>query len=554
MLRQHEKNIVFLMLLTVVMSGCAGSKLRNLVTRSDYQSLEELEAADARDAALLEKKVRDQEAKEALVSSGKAVDADDAESTSEEPKRGGIFNLASFFTRKPSMSEIEPDPFVDVKTEVAQAAQESEKAVEAKVAKASEKVTAKAAEAVGKTDQAATEKAEKFTTTISSVEEQAKSLFEELAAASAEDETSATAGAADFAEMEIKPAQPPEPDTMSFADFAAHVDAQKNDVKQKADEIKVKASAQVAAPKEKAAAVVSNTVSEFDRLLGGFSDESPQQSVTDAKGALDDSFFEDIASTPKTAPSATVAPRMTESVVAGTKDTGPFFAEDAKSSTHAVVSPDSDPFAMAAQKHGFRGVRQEDPWAAFARQGVQQEDRNQVSSVSPSAAEPSAANQFQWGRQPALASPSSVQFPSLAESRPKAEYPAFAQVSATTPSANQPLLKAAPVETEPALGTSGGLMIPDLSGSSTNGTLSSTFEETYSEPAPLPGDPFLSAAPIMADIEDSLDGGLTEDSAAGGSAVTAVSGWTMRTWILVIGSVVVALLLLMPERQNRANA
>ncbi len=87
--------------------GCSGSRLRNMITRSDYKSLEQIEAQDsvkeAREAADREKAlVADGSANygEKLASQEREIDeATDAVSTEETKKKRGFLNLAGLLNR-----------------------------------------------------------------------------------------------------------------------------------------------------------------------------------------------------------------------------------------------------------------------------------------------------------------------------------------------------------------------------------------------------------------------------------------------------------------------
>ena len=94
--------IVGTMLLSSV--GCSGSRLRSLVTRSDYKTLEELEARDAEDAerAIVDKSLSG--------SDSARFASQERELDEEESSR---FSLSRLFSRKSDDSEIGEDPFVD---------------------------------------------------------------------------------------------------------------------------------------------------------------------------------------------------------------------------------------------------------------------------------------------------------------------------------------------------------------------------------------------------------------------------------------------------------
>ncbi|MCP4510119.1 MAG: hypothetical protein GY826_27420 [Fuerstiella sp.] len=144
-------------------SGCSGTRLRSLITRSDYVSLEELEAQDA--AAVAESK--ESESSESLVSSEQEASEDDANAA--EKKKKSWFSFAALLGRSSDDSELGPDPFVDTE-EVG-----TEKVV---VTDASDDINEESLA----TEAAVVKATEKYSATITDVEDQAEGLFDKLAA------------------------------------------------------------------------------------------------------------------------------------------------------------------------------------------------------------------------------------------------------------------------------------------------------------------------------------------------------------------------------------
>ena len=91
---------LFLTATLITSVGCSGSRLRNLISRSDYQSLEDLEAEDEATAN------RDESTDASFVSQTETTEA-------EKKERRGLLNLSSLFRRNRDENEIDPDPFVE---------------------------------------------------------------------------------------------------------------------------------------------------------------------------------------------------------------------------------------------------------------------------------------------------------------------------------------------------------------------------------------------------------------------------------------------------------
>ena len=117
MTKHIRLTLAFLLTVTAI-TGCSGGRLRNLISRSDYKTLEEVEAEDTltaeREAAADQKAFANaekelSESKGLLVSDESAVEADKADAPEEKKSR---FSLAGLFRRGDDSEEVTPDPFV----------------------------------------------------------------------------------------------------------------------------------------------------------------------------------------------------------------------------------------------------------------------------------------------------------------------------------------------------------------------------------------------------------------------------------------------------------
>ena len=513
-------------------SGCSGTRLRNLITRSDYLSLEELEAQDAA-AETAVAKSDESESGEKLVSSKEELSEDDTKAGEEKKK--SWFSFAALLGRSSDDSDLGPDPFVDVEETEAAKADTDDTDAESSVT----------TEAVAKTT-------EKYSATMTNVEDQAEVLFDKLA--SAEGESSID----DRVKLpKIVPASGiSAPGQKSFADFIAQRDDK--DTKSVANEVQseltdVVSEAQQANPfatdaVEPAIAEAKNAdeLSDFDRLFG--------EATTTADAPTTETTVKD-------AFTSELFPELDALIV--DSDAGPSAAEQNRK---LVTSPESDssipprpdfetqdsavdPFQLAARKHGFTEVPLQDPWAAFKKQ----EDDAAESNSDVESKNAASDDQFFWGDQTQTSQPEAFPVAEIATGSPDISppMPVFQPVSSSDwPSG---VTGGAQLSTD----LSAGLTLPTSSAPQPvpNGDLEQ-FAATTAEPASWTEDSFAVSDPTDADFADAF--GATMAAAAPqaktGSSVTATSGWPMRTWIFLIGFAVVAYLLFAPARQNRPKA
>lgn len=487
------KKLTFLLLTSLILSnvGCSGSRLRNMVGRSEYSSLDELEAREsggplgAQGESLANGSGND--GTSSLVSESQELDS--ADPVVVQKRRKGFFDFAKVFNRKSNDDEFAPDPFSEAKpsTEVKTVSLEAD------------------AKPVVKQQVATT--ADKFSSTISAVEQQSENLFDE-SLAKTESAFFETEPATNAVPNAISQATDVESQEDSFADFVrdqavAGVDAVVADVKQEAVTNLDKVSSATTEP------------TEFDALLSGASDGFEQAVAADSPSAL--------------------FPGLSEEFDAAFEESGT--APPSEADFADVVASVADPavlestFVETAQKHGFSTAESKDPWAAFGQ------GRSEVAMSQPQpVAEPKTAaanNDFVWGRAVESAAEPAVTFNDTQSERLH-ETPdqAFLQVSST-----RPLETRAPVEVSDSM----PLIIPGGSSSS--------------QPSPIHSDPFLAAVPAFDETADFPTE--SEVAAAVPTVATAEGGlsqWPRRTWFLLIGCLIVALLLFMPDRHNRTNA
>lgn len=493
------KKITFLFLASLILSnvGCSGSRLRNMVGRSEYSTLEELEAQDAdgsqgaQGEALADSASRNRTG--SLVSNSRELDSADAQADPDvkQKQRKGFFDFAKVFNRKTDEAEFAPDPFAE-----AQVSPEA-KTAPVKVAAISDAETVK--------KQVAT-KADQFSSTISAVEKQSETIFEESLAKSesALFETEPVAEGAVIAKGQATDGQS---EQGSFADF----------VREQADATPVVADVKKEAAKVFHTASAAKTVTnEFDAFLNETAGSFEETVVADAP----DAFF----------------PGLSEEFDAAFEQRDEADPAEADFADKVESIPNTDfvetTFSESAKKHGFAEGESKDPWAAFGQ--------GQAAAVTPrpnakNTEVVKAQNGFVWGRAIETVVADKPAF-TLDNPQPQDlnDVPnhGFLQVSST-----RPLETRSNVEVSHSM----PLMIPDSP---------SSYQS-----ASVQNDPFAS----MPSFEETTEGfpAEIEVAAAVPTVATAEGGlshWSRRTWFLLIGCLIVAMLLFMPDRNNRTNS
>lgn len=482
------KKLTLLIFTVLILSnfGCSGSRLRNMVGRSEYSSLEDIEPQDPADSAsrqgeaLAKDSTRDRDG--SLVSESRELDS--ADPVTVEKQRKGFLDFVKVFNRKSDTDEFAPDPFA-----------ESSSTTEIKTAS-----TKPDSEISPEKRPAAS--VDNFSSTIAAVEKQSETFF---------DESLAKAKSAPFETEPATKTADDQPATArsendSFADF----------VKQQTEAIPLVADVKTKATNAMhvVSATKNSAASEFDALLNEKTTAKELVAAADASSALFPGLSEEFDAAFQNSDAPQV-PKSSQANVVVTKSNDEMF--DA-------------PFVEVAEKHGFSRDGGKDPWAVFAQR---QSTETVAEAVQPAAQELKAKseNGFTWGLGVNSAPvDNEPEFPSSARQSHGSngfQDPAFLQVSSTRP-----------LETTP-------LMIPGGS-----------VTDTSTQPAEFSNDPFLTSVPMF----EATTGGTSVEgeSAAAIPTVAASPGglnqWSRRTWFLLIGCLIVALLIFMPDRRNRTNS
>lgn len=554
------KTTSLLLAVTVLaVSGCSGSRLRNMITRSDYKSLEQIEAQDsvkeARETADREKAIAagtaGAEADTKLVAQQNDATAD---ADAEEPKKRSRLSLAGLLNRDVAEDEISPDPFLVASRE--ENAAPDKPAIVATGNSIGDKTIQQTA---SKTTTTAADQAEQYVSNSTEAANTAAEMFRDIAATdaavkTASNDTPATANAVTTAEE-------------SFADFiAAQAKKSKSEFEQKVAEaaepvIQKEAAIQAA---EALAANPTGSVSAFDELLSAT--ETPRDTAavkqTANAGPSDDlvpgldellaetsgtAFPEDAVTTEKSADTA-ASPSFDS--VFGTSNPPAADSESATASTN--------PFAAEeAAKATAEPVADADPWAAFRN------NQQAVASVTNTesafgANDKQQAQPFNWADS------------STAEQTKKSEsHSPFSNASATksdssTASEKSPFTtaSASTVTTDAADETStAGLVIPPVAtqqvsfSSSDDANRGTAFDDSQTDPFAT-GAATSAGDDLFAQADDELFAAATAGIATEATVASdpaTFQGWSTRTWFFLLGCIIVALVLFMPERQKRTN-
>ncbi len=537
--------------------GCSGSRLRNMITRSDYKSLEQIEAQDsvkeAREAADREKAIAagkaGTEANTKLVAQQKEATAD---ADAEEPKKRNRLSLAGLLNRDVEEDKISPDPFLVANRE--ENATPDKPAIAATGSSIGDKTIQQTA---SKTTTTSADQAEQYVTNSTEPANTAAEMFRDIAATDAAVKTAAndkpaTANAVTTAEE-------------SFADFiAAQAKKSKSEFEQKVAEAAQPVTQKETAIQEAEALAANPTepVSAFDDLLS--STESPRDTAAGKQAAngepsddlvpgLDEllaetsgsAFPEDAVTTEKSADTAkspsfesvfgTGNPAVADSESA-TASTNPFATEEATNST-------AEPLA------------EDDPWAAFRN------NQQAVAAVTSTkngfaAGEKPQPQPFNWadssntGRTEESKSDSPFSNATATDSSTTVEKSPFTTASAST------------VMTDPANQTStAGLVIPPVAtqqvsfASSDDANRGTAFDDSQTDPFTT-GGATSAGDDLFAHADDELFAAAAADIATEATVATdsaTFQGWSTRTWFFLLGCIIVALVLFMPERHKQTN-
>lgn len=477
-------------------TGCTGSRLRNLISRNDYQSLEEINAAEAAEESTEAADTR-------LVSESREADADaDAEESpaaevAEDSDRGGLLNLASLFRR--DKDRIAPDPFVE-STEPAASATDN-------------RVTPIS-------DHSAEEIVRQATADSNS----ANAAEELIREAVAEAENAVADAAITEAEVQAEPVITPAAETnaaestvqKSFAEFIAE-QQQKNAARTtEIVESTTEAVADSANPFAEIVQQTPQTVSEFDELLQDQTEQFADQ--VDAADASE--LF----------PGIDALLTETQQVIEEEPSLDQFFSDTTETPTSAESdNPFTDVTAEeVAAQHGFeptQAAEENDPWAAF-----QQLQASSAGAVQQGTAEVDA---FAWASEPEATTAAAAPVVTAATPDESSTATPFQNVSAS-----YEVQPAAAEFTNPPAADPAALVIPSSQPTAQETNLFTTPFDATEE------DPFAEPA--------GADGAVVRTETAAGAPL--LGGFSGRTWFLLLGLAIVAVLLFLPERQNRTDS
>ncbi|MEP3479854.1 MAG: hypothetical protein ABJZ55_11450 [Fuerstiella sp.] len=516
---RRNHTILFATVVMVSISGCSGGKLKNLLSRNDYQSLEELDAGQP-----------------GLPDGNKTQVV-----SAKTDENKSFFRLPGFLKGDDESSVIAPDPFIDSTT--------------------SATIDSKVAEYRAKVDERIARQAEAAKTTLADVESQAKDLFEKsknriddpfAAFAESKPEETQSNGEANSTE--------PQEDT-SFAEMFG--EQSKPEMAQPLIAAATDNPFDTPSPPE-------SEMSEFDKLLQAHQQQTPdtanQMTIAPAEPKADNIFAE-LDQPAKSQPEATdfFGEEFATNAVAEKASSGDSFdslmngqnvAESADdiwmqldnqddtqngSSMESVFGSDfpaqekvtdaaeisfGEDFQQTASRHGFS--ENNSTWGSVTAESNQDQP---VTLLAP-------PEEHQFNNAPLVTHVGDGTHNLNSASAPASFFPASQSQSAEPVSA--------PMENQGM-----GLIIP--ASDSSDGNRFTDFESQPSKVQQIsatqvnPEQNSVAAASIESDMN------LFEDADMGPAvqAVKASEGWASKTWFLIIGCVLIAGLLFLPERQKR---
>lgn len=525
--------LVLLTTFAVSTCGCSGGKLRNLLSSNEYQTLDELKAEEA----------------------GLPGETETQLASADSEKSKSLFRLPGFLGGKDKESAIAPDPFVTASD--SESTEETIREYQARI------------------DARLAQKAAQGSNTLADVERQAEQLFQESKAEADQrfspfaDQVAEHVDSAEAVARNVV-----ESSSAAVSEFEAFV------AQEKASALNDDGGLLIEPATEKAEAVIAmadESLSEFDRLLQAHENHSSvapveqpapstdfdsfagsQMPASEAKDDLADFFgskaTEVVEQSADSDPFAGFAASVAEAE-AETEDVwaqlnaseesnvtvADGFPFDTKTSDNAFASADppsqqlsqpespfNDRFAEALDQHGF------------------QEDSNPWNSVDAGAqvamADTEAAFQAE-SQSPALviASEQNEDAGLFTEPNGHSDQGAFQSVSQS---------QAFPSGDSSLNDTSSGLIIP-ASDSSASG-VPFGFEGQTGAVQQISATDLASVPESLATTAAQQPVDLFEDAATTAvQPAPAANGWPRRTWFLILGCVLIAALLFLPERQKR---
>lgn len=508
-----KPNKTYMLVLTSVLllnSGCSGGRLRNLIGRNDYQSLEEL---DRMDDAYADRELNDS----TIARRGETsrTVSQQRELGEKEPSR---FSISRLLKGKTPQADFGEDPFLS--PEIAESTTERARDLASRSERSLSNVKGNAVNTVAKT-------AEQFSDTLSDVEKQAEDLFDDLNTASSTSGNpfgEATKSAKQVVENATSTA------SHSFSDF----------MEKRAERLAVETSTpqfderpeMPKAPVEQYAfdeqpAGEEEERFDFDTLVSGFDSENNEVKTASTAPEADpfpelEDMFGDASAAGQDAPFEAPVPDSAASA----------FEQAMEQTQDEPAELTHDPFSLASQKHGFGPLGKQDPWAAF--------DSDEHGDAISWAVGPEKTDEepgFDWGQPPAT------------------EYPGIAKTDTEFTNDSQFMQVASSTTTHDfdshTDSSTGSLVIP-VPAEVSQPTSSFTIPEPVATPAQ---DDFFGDAEDFQLSEVSIEDAETPEAETSGSSggLAAITGWPTRTWFFLLGCILVAVLLFLPNRQKQDN-
>lgn len=518
-----RNKILTVVLASVILcvSGCSGGRLRNLISRNDYHSLEALDEqgdfyADSDDQAIAS---ADKDSSR-FVSDQRELDA-------PESAKEGRFSIARLLRGKSPEAGFGEDPFVEpIRT-----------TFEDKLGQP----TVKAVSAIKDDSFLAAERtASAMSASLEEVEKQAEDLFADM-----QDSVEDTA-VNPFADAIAQVGSPEDlaaGTSHSFADFMARKAAESSEA---AMDVAVESASTVT---DRSSSVgfsepafeAPHATPPSEALVGGFDFDSlldePVAEVAEIWAAeISNSEFgadpiEMFAGKPG---EAAAQPHFDFETPAADKSFDEVFVDSAAVTEDQDSHSEQDPFALASEKHGFKSLGGQDPWGAFEKTVTNREVAWGDNSVQKHNPEPD----FAWGES------STPDFDDIKVTQGyQANGQQFQQVAST--------LTVEDAYPQESGSNDSGLVIPFDSGSVDQGA---QFVELGAGNEVM-DDPFFSDSNELAEVPDGLE--LAAETEATGSGNTGgpatILGWPTRTWFFILGCVILAILLFLPNRQKQNN-
>lgn len=488
-------------------TGCSGARLKNLIGRNDYSTLEELEREDDAYAELYDEAESGSDSR--FVSQSREVD-EPVDPVDESPSR---FSFGRLFgrDRDDEFADLE-DPFAGT-LEDRRAVEELNAEIQRLKQQVKEQTVEQAAEQARPVVDRTSADADRYVASLEQVERQAEAMFDDLSEATDErfDRTAENPFATASASQVVD--EPVERASESFADFLNHSSPTEEPPNP------------FATPQQAVADVTDRAGAglNFDSLV---SDAGRETAFADAVSRQEQLF-------PEAGDVFADALGMTDQFAA--PDDGNSPAADVFPQIPAANATAATPagFETAAESHGFGSLKNEDdPWAAFAA--------GQATQAAAAPPEPA----FQWGQptdsgSDAPAAPpvpqtahDLVQAPAGATSQLQAAPAApFELVSQSTPSSESTLVIPGQIpQDQPVI----ELPVADAD----QAPLADPFEmETaFDDLDQIPADE-LAAEPVEVVGTD-----------GGPATITAAPS---RMWFFILGCVALAALLFLPSRQSQ---